>query len=60
MQKEFGINLPKRSNHAGIVFIRDFLTIIFIKKVYNKSMANNCHTFMYRRPAMKIENINGI
>lgn len=22
----------KRSNHAGIVFIRDFLTIIFIKK----------------------------
>ena len=28
MQKEFGINLPKRSNHAGIVFIRDFLTII--------------------------------
>lgn len=20
-------------------------------------MANNCHTFMYRRPAMKIENI---
>lgn len=32
MQKEFGINLPKRSNHAGIVFISDFLTIIFIKK----------------------------
>ena len=32
MQKEFGINLPKRSNHAGIVFIRDFLIIIFIKK----------------------------
>ena len=32
MQKEFGINLPKRSNYAGIVFIRDFLTIIFIKK----------------------------
>lgn len=30
--KEFGINLPKRSNHAGIVFIRDFLIIIFIKK----------------------------
>lgn len=23
----------KRSNHAGIVFIRDFLTIIFIKSV---------------------------
>ena len=34
MQKEFGINLPKRSNHAGIVFIRDFLIIIFIKKVW--------------------------
>lgn len=36
MQKEFGINLPKRSNHAGIVFIRDFLIIIFIKKCDEK------------------------
>lgn len=32
MPKEFGISLPKKSNPAGIVFIRDFLTIIFIKK----------------------------
>lgn len=31
--KEFGINLPKRSNHAGIVFIRDFLIIILLKSV---------------------------